>query len=174
MSKKVGVRFIKVSNINVLVGNLNTIWIGKFKLRFNLARFQRGSINGGVKDVEQKQHVRVNVHATSSFSRSFAAAVSNEARPHTIEKNMEDKPAMVIDDNFLLDKNSKLIWWVRVRNELWVDFEGIPSSQCKVSVIRARKIIGWNHEFMEQESETSSDSGNEESEKSTPFTDICS
>ncbi|GKA92856.1 RNA-directed DNA polymerase, eukaryota [Tanacetum coccineum] len=228
------VRFIKVSNINVLVGNLNTIWIGKFKLRFNLARFQRGSINGGVKDVEQKQHVRVNVPATSSFSRSFAAAVSNEARPHTIEKNMEDKPAMVIDDDFLLDKNSKLTlvgkvkmfdslpnlriifndegfenviishegiknwfsddqpWTNEFRVEervLWVDVEGIPSVACtnktftkiakrwgellftedpddsKVSVIRARKIIGWNPEFMEQESETSSDSGNEEKDK---------
>ncbi|GJQ94994.1 RNA-directed DNA polymerase, eukaryota [Tanacetum coccineum] len=228
------------------------------------------SINGGVKDVEHKQHVGVNVPDTSSFSRSFAAAVSNEARPYTIVKNIKDKLTMVIDDDCLLDKNSKLTlvgkvktfdsslnlciifndegfenviishegmkkwfsdvqpWMTEFKVEervLWVDVEGIPSVTCtnktftmitkrwgellfikdpddsnlwrkrlcmvtkivdfimesfkiiikgKVSVIRARKIIGWNPEFVEQEYETSSDSGDEESEKSTPFTGICS
>ncbi|PWA17119.1 nucleotide-binding alpha-beta plait domain-containing protein [Artemisia annua] len=116
------VRFTRVSNIDVLVGNLNTIWIRKFKLRFNLARFQRGSINGGAKVVEQKQHVRVNVPATSSFSRSFAAAVSNEARSHKVDKNMEDKPAMVIDDKCMLDKNSKLTLVGKVKK-----FDSLPN-----------------------------------------------
>ncbi|GJW40271.1 RNA-directed DNA polymerase, eukaryota, partial [Tanacetum coccineum] len=258
------VRFTKVSNIEALIGNLNTVWIGKFRLRFNLARFQRGAKYEGVKNVEEKQHVRFNVPASSSFSRSFAAAVSNEARPHKIEKHMEDKPVMVIDDECLSDKNSDLIWWLRylggfwvslefinyhapdcfIKHEgldtwfsvvqpwkndfrvdecvLWVDVEGIPlvawtnktftkvakrwgellftkdsednnlwrKRLCvvtkvkdfimesfkiiikgKLTVIRAREIIGW---IMKEENDISSDSGDEESENSIPHTDICS
>ncbi|GKB40302.1 hypothetical protein Tco_0885244 [Tanacetum coccineum] len=119
------VRFTKVSNIEALIGNLKTVWIGKFRLRFNLARFQRGAKYEGVKNVEEKQHVRFNVPASSSFSRSFAAAVSNEARPHKYEKHMEDKPVMVIDDECLSDKNSDLIWWLRYLGGFWVSLEFI-------------------------------------------------
>nr|GEV16986.1 reverse transcriptase domain, reverse transcriptase zinc-binding domain protein [Tanacetum cinerariifolium] len=74
---------------------------------FPLARFQRGE-NEGVKNVEQKQHVWVNVSVSSSFSRSFAAAVSNDARHHKSEMLMEDKPVMVIDEDCMSDKNFKL------------------------------------------------------------------
>ncbi|GJR57763.1 hypothetical protein Tco_1499925 [Tanacetum coccineum] len=69
--------------------------------------------------------------------------------------------------------------------ELWVDVEGILSvawtnktftkiEKGKVSVIRAREIIVWTPDFMKEEIETSSDNGDEESEKLIPYTDICS
>ncbi|GKG12370.1 hypothetical protein Tco_0346607, partial [Tanacetum coccineum] len=44
----------------------------------------------------------------------------------------------------------------------------------KVSVIRDREIIVWTPDFMKEEIKTSSDNGDEESEKSIPYTDICS
>ncbi|PWA82624.1 hypothetical protein CTI12_AA176520 [Artemisia annua] len=109
------VRFIKVSNIDVLVGNLNTIWIGKFRLRFNLARFQRESKGDGVTDNGQKKYERVNVPATSTFTRSFAAAVSNDSRPYTGGKQIEDKPLMVIDDDCLIDKSFELTLVAKVK-----------------------------------------------------------
>ncbi|PWA38326.1 hypothetical protein CTI12_AA582350 [Artemisia annua] len=43
------VRFARVKNLEVLIGNLNTMWIGKFHLRFNVARFQRGEKFDGVR-----------------------------------------------------------------------------------------------------------------------------
>ncbi|PWA99942.1 hypothetical protein CTI12_AA000690 [Artemisia annua] len=286
------VRFSKVNNIEVLIGNLNTIWIGKFKLWFNVARFQRGAKYVGVKNVEQKQPVRFNASASCSFSHSFAAAVSNGARHKKIEKHMEDKPVLVIDDDCLSDKKFDLMlvakvksfdsipnlgvvfkdegfenvnirylggFWVSLdfmddhardrfkkhvgldtwfsvvqpwKNDfrvdervLWVDVEGIPlvawtnktfmkvakrwgelvfaedsddnnlwrKRLCvvtkvedfimesfkiiikgKVTMVRAREIIGWIPDFMEEEHDTNSDSGDDESEKSIPHTDICS
>ncbi|GKE72984.1 nucleotide-binding alpha-beta plait domain-containing protein, partial [Tanacetum coccineum] len=39
------VRFINVFNVDRLVNNLCTIWVGRFKLHANLARFQRAPSN---------------------------------------------------------------------------------------------------------------------------------
>nr|GEX08793.1 nucleotide-binding alpha-beta plait domain-containing protein [Tanacetum cinerariifolium] len=257
--------FSKVNNIEVLIGNLNTGWIGKFKLQFNVARFQRGAKNNGVKNVEPKQPVRFNVHASCSFSHSFAAAVSNEARHNNIKKYMKDKPVMVIDDDFLSDKkfdhmlvdkaksfdsmpNLGFVFKdegfknvnIRYLGGFWVSFEFLDNQagDCfkkhegldtwfsivqpwkndfrvdklccglmlkefydnilwrkrlcmatkvedfimesfkiiimgKVIVFRAREIIGWIPNYMEEENDTNSDSGYEESEKSVPHTNIC-
>ncbi|GJZ14721.1 nucleotide-binding alpha-beta plait domain-containing protein, partial [Tanacetum coccineum] len=91
------VRFSKVKNLEVLIGNLNTVWIDKFKLRFNIARFQRGEKFDGVKKGEHKQHVRVNVPSCFTFSSSFVAAGSNKARPCSFAKQVEDKPVKSFD-----------------------------------------------------------------------------
>ncbi|GJX55973.1 RNA-directed DNA polymerase, eukaryota [Tanacetum coccineum] len=215
------------------------VWIGKFKLRFNLARFQRGAKNEGVKNVEQKQPVRINVPDSSSFSRSFVAIVSNKARPHKIEKHMEDKPVKLFDSmpnlGVVLKDEGLDTWFSAVqpwKNDfrvdervLWVDVEGIPlvawtnktfmkvakrwgellftkdlddnnlwhKRLCvvtkvedfimesfkiiikgKVTVVRAHEIIGWIPDFMEEENDINSDSGDDESENLVPHTDICS
>ena len=36
------VRFAKEENLELLIGNLNTIWVGRFKLQFNMGKYQRG------------------------------------------------------------------------------------------------------------------------------------
>ncbi|GJY52651.1 RNA-directed DNA polymerase, eukaryota, reverse transcriptase zinc-binding domain protein [Tanacetum coccineum] len=41
------VRFINVFNVDRLVNNLCTIWVGQFKLHANKARFQRATLNKG-------------------------------------------------------------------------------------------------------------------------------
>nr|GEX57913.1 RNA-directed DNA polymerase, eukaryota [Tanacetum cinerariifolium] len=41
------VRFIKTSNVDLLVNNLCTIWIGRFKLNANVVRFNRQPLNKG-------------------------------------------------------------------------------------------------------------------------------
>nr|GEU54925.1 RNA-directed DNA polymerase, eukaryota [Tanacetum cinerariifolium] len=200
-------------------------------------------------------------------ARVSKEAVSNDARPHKVEKHMEDKPVMVIDTDCLFDKNSDLTMVAKVKTVdsmpnlriifndegfknvsirylggFWVslkftdthacdnfkrheDVEGIPSvawtnkaftkiakkmgellftedpddnnlwrkRPCvvtkeedfimgsfkiiikgKVSVIRACEFIGWTPDFKKEETETSSDNGDEESKKSIPYKDICS
>ncbi|GKB88844.1 hypothetical protein Tco_0961116 [Tanacetum coccineum] len=71
------VRFSKVKNIDVLIGNLNTVWI---------------------------------------------AAVSNEARPCSFDKQIEDKPVMVIDDDCLTDKKFDLMLVAKVKS-----FDSMPN-----------------------------------------------
>ncbi|GJU80727.1 RNA-directed DNA polymerase, eukaryota [Tanacetum coccineum] len=75
-----------------------------------------------VKNVEQKQHVRVNVPVSSSFSRFFAAAVSNDVHHHKNEKLMEDKLVIVIDEDCLSDKNSELNLVAKVKT-----FDSMPN-----------------------------------------------
>lgn len=104
-----------MNNIDVLVGNLNTIWIGKFRLRFNLARFQRGSKSEGANDLGQKQHGRVKILVAAGFSQSFAAAVSNNEHSLQVDKNAKDKPVMVIDDDCLIEKNYDLTLVAKIR-----------------------------------------------------------
>nr|GEV95122.1 RNA-directed DNA polymerase, eukaryota [Tanacetum cinerariifolium] len=79
---------------------------------------------------------------------------------------------------FTKDSDDNNLW--RKRLCVVIKFEDIIMESFKIiikgrmTVIRAREIIGWITDFMEEENETSSDSGDEESEKSTPYTDICS
>ncbi|GJV36928.1 nucleotide-binding alpha-beta plait domain-containing protein [Tanacetum coccineum] len=53
------VRFIKFANVDRLVDNLCTIWIGRFKLYANVARFNRPPMNKGY-------HSQANTHVNSS------------------------------------------------------------------------------------------------------------
>ncbi|PWA61613.1 hypothetical protein CTI12_AA371550 [Artemisia annua] len=117
------VRFARVKNLEVLIGNLNTVWIGKFHLRFNVARFQRGEKFDRVRKGDQKQPVRVNVPSgASSFSRSFVAVVSNKAPSGSSAKQVEDKPAMVIDDDCLSDKRFDFVLMAKVKS-----FDSMPN-----------------------------------------------
>ncbi|GKD09224.1 hypothetical protein Tco_1188909, partial [Tanacetum coccineum] len=206
---------------------LEALQLDNFRLRFNLARFQR-------------------------------AAVFNIDRTHKVDKVTEDKPVMVIDDDFLIEKNLELNlvakikafdslpnlrilfndegfdnvtirylggFWVALKfvdahefmveeRVSWVDVEGVPSVawtnktftkfikrwgellcvedpddknlwrkrlcvvtksedfitesfkiiiKGKMSVIIVREIIGWNPEFVQENSESSSDEKSEDS-----------
>ncbi|GJW36369.1 ribonuclease H-like domain-containing protein [Tanacetum coccineum] len=70
----------------------------------------------------KKQHVRVNVPVSSSFSRFFAAPVSNDVHHHKNEKLMEDKLVIVIDEDCLSDKNSELNLVTKVKT-----FDSMPN-----------------------------------------------
>nr|GEV18966.1 hypothetical protein [Tanacetum cinerariifolium] len=111
--------------------------------------------------------------------------VSNEACPYKIDNHMEDKPVMVIDDDCLSDKKYYLILVAKVKS-----FDSMPNLDAafkdegfeninirylggKVTVVRAREIIGWILDFMEEENDINSESGDDESEKWVPHTNIC-
>ncbi|GJW24011.1 hypothetical protein Tco_0037822, partial [Tanacetum coccineum] len=188
-----------VKNLDNLVGNLNTIWIGKFRLRFNIARFQRGAKSEGVTDKRQTQYAKVNIPNTNTFSRSFTAAISNDLLSKQVVKDMEAKVVMVINEECLTDKKFDLTLVAKLKTfetmpnlcvicndegfenitirveerVMWVDVEGTPSVAwthktfakiaSKVSVIRAREIIGWNPDFIKDDNESNIDC--EESEE---------
>nr|GFA68553.1 nucleotide-binding alpha-beta plait domain-containing protein [Tanacetum cinerariifolium] len=49
MGKRLGfVRFIKVFDVERLVNNLCTVWIGRHRIQANVARFQRVSLNNSM------------------------------------------------------------------------------------------------------------------------------
>ncbi|GJU23714.1 retrotransposon protein, putative, ty1-copia subclass [Tanacetum coccineum] len=237
------VRFIKVKSLEVLVGNLNTIWIGKFKLRFNVARFQHGAKNDEVNVKNQTHLPKVHTSHSTNYSKSYVAVVSKELPHKQAGQTFNDKPVMVIGEECFANKNLDFTlvakvnnfdsmpnllvickeegfenltirylggFWVsldfpdsHVRDQfqkhtgilswfsliqpwssefrvedrvIWVDVEGIPfvawthntfkKISSKVSMIRAREIIGWNPEFILDDNISSSEG--EDSE------DICS
>ncbi|GKD91455.1 RNA-directed DNA polymerase, eukaryota, reverse transcriptase zinc-binding domain protein, partial [Tanacetum coccineum] len=97
------VRFIKIFDVDRLVNNVCTIWVGRFKLHANIARFQRPSLN---KNNSQSSHNKGDQSAPKDFykesgenvnSKSYAHVVN--AGPHQFHKK-EDSPAIVLDETY--------------------------------------------------------------------------
>ncbi|GJZ52100.1 nucleotide-binding alpha-beta plait domain-containing protein [Tanacetum coccineum] len=97
------VRFIKIFDVDRLVNNLCTIWVGRFKLHANIARFQRHPLN---KNNSQSSHNKGDQSAPKDFykesgenvnSKSYAHVVN--AGPHQFHKK-EDSPAIVLDETY--------------------------------------------------------------------------
>ncbi|GJY00946.1 hypothetical protein Tco_0359098 [Tanacetum coccineum] len=99
------VGFIKIANVERLVTNLCTIWVGSFRLHANIARFQRKPLNQNTSQTSKKQ---VNKHCQGEvlmekvfnwYAGSFASAVKKGTNLHYEE--VESKPALVLDDSCL-------------------------------------------------------------------------
>ncbi|GKE39998.1 nucleotide-binding alpha-beta plait domain-containing protein, partial [Tanacetum coccineum] len=92
------VRFINVFNEERLVNNLCTVWIDRFKLQANIARFHRAPVNGN--NLHEKKNVRTtnsNLYRNEGVnSKSFASALNSHAHVHT--KLDPPSPAIVLDD----------------------------------------------------------------------------
>ncbi|GJZ24482.1 nucleotide-binding alpha-beta plait domain-containing protein [Tanacetum coccineum] len=99
------VRFIKADNVERLVSNLCTIWVGKFRLHANIARFQRKPLN---RNSSQTYKIQTNKHgqkdvsimkAANGFVGSFAHAVKKRTKSHYEE--VESQRALVLDESCL-------------------------------------------------------------------------
>nr|GEZ53092.1 RNA-directed DNA polymerase, eukaryota, nucleotide-binding alpha-beta plait domain protein [Tanacetum cinerariifolium] len=104
------VRFIKVDNVERLVGNLCTLWIGRKHLQVNVARFERVSIPS--KRVPHKSnHV---AHTPTSFV-SAVKGVSSWPIPLALS------PALVLDDSCMVarDLNNFVMGEVLNGERLW-------------------------------------------------------
>nr|GEV13552.1 RNA-directed DNA polymerase, eukaryota [Tanacetum cinerariifolium] len=84
------VRFIRVEDIDRLIGNLYTIWIGRFHLHANVVRFERAS-----KHVKPSGHTPSNVHGKSG---SYAKAVGGNFPLNVPATPASSTPALVLDD----------------------------------------------------------------------------
>ncbi|GJR83393.1 RNA-directed DNA polymerase, eukaryota [Tanacetum coccineum] len=88
------VRFIKVDNVERLVGNLCTLWIGRKHLQANVARFDRDSIPS--KRVPHKfNHV-------APTPTSFVSAVKGVSSPPI---PLASSPALVLDDSCMVARD---------------------------------------------------------------------
>ncbi|GJZ81656.1 RNA-directed DNA polymerase, eukaryota, nucleotide-binding alpha-beta plait domain protein [Tanacetum coccineum] len=84
------VHFIKVINLERLVDNLCTIWMGKHHLHANVVRFQR----------PHKPNAFVPKGTNSgSVKSSFASVIKEGNKVHASPVNIE--PALILDDSFI-------------------------------------------------------------------------
>ncbi|GJT89290.1 nucleotide-binding alpha-beta plait domain-containing protein [Tanacetum coccineum] len=87
------VRFINVFNVDHLVNNLCTIWVGKHKLHANIIRFQRSS---------KKETSPVAVKTNRPNTKDLGVSNSNSSYVHVVKSNHssmvdESSPALVLD-----------------------------------------------------------------------------
>nr|GEW11558.1 RNA-directed DNA polymerase, eukaryota [Tanacetum cinerariifolium] len=124
------VRFIKVVNVNMLVGNLCTLWIGRMHLQANVVRFERSPL--------QPSRPAPLVRSAKS-APSFASAVKG-----ILATPLSASPAMVLDESCMvahdlerfvvgeikqLSSINNLLMFYQMRVSLtvvWVDVEGVP------------------------------------------------
>ncbi|GKE69367.1 nucleotide-binding alpha-beta plait domain-containing protein [Tanacetum coccineum] len=101
------VRFINVFNVDRLVNNLCTIWVGRFKLHANLARFQRALLKErqipaksiGVEPRGAIKSSRLN-NETMESGKSFVNVVKAS---NTV--GFMDSPPIVLDDECVCSKD---------------------------------------------------------------------
>nr|GEW91414.1 nucleotide-binding alpha-beta plait domain-containing protein [Tanacetum cinerariifolium] len=112
------VRFINVFNVERLVNNLCTIWVGQLKLHANVARFKRDYMKGSGK---------VEKNATDSNNRKFDATPKNVAnnvpgksfasvvQASRMKPSNETPTALVLEDDCLNTKDLTLSLMGRVK-----------------------------------------------------------
>nr|GEX51792.1 RNA-directed DNA polymerase, eukaryota [Tanacetum cinerariifolium] len=154
------VRFIKVDNVERLVGNLCTLWIGRKHLQANVARFERDSIPS-----KRVPHKSNHVAPTPT---SFVSAVKGVS---SLPILLASSPALVLDDscmvardldNFVMGKgevmeledgNEDLFARKRLcikkkhANNILDNFKIIVKG--KVFQIRAKELFVWSPSFKE-------------------------
>ncbi|GKD83161.1 RNA-directed DNA polymerase, eukaryota [Tanacetum coccineum] len=90
------VRFLKVDNMERLIENLCTIWIGRFHLYANPVRFQRESMASFV----QPSKVKIN---SGPVKNSFASVL--KSNDHKGPPSSDSSPAIVMDDSCIVDND---------------------------------------------------------------------
>nr|GFA21240.1 nucleotide-binding alpha-beta plait domain-containing protein [Tanacetum cinerariifolium] len=126
------VRFINVFSPERLVNNLYTVWIGRYKVKANIAQFQRNSsyaannglnkgvnVNGNKTQPVPKESAKGIPKAkyeqsfTSNVKNSYVNIVKNEGIPYAYNSSAE--AVLVLGDECVNDKNFGLSLLGRVR-----------------------------------------------------------
>nr|GEV08213.1 nucleotide-binding alpha-beta plait domain-containing protein [Tanacetum cinerariifolium] len=91
------VRFIKVLDIDCLINNLCTIWVGRNKIHANVVRFQKEPLHKQSNKVNNKGTNNVN-HGAKGMTNSYAHMVKvNQVQ----NVGIEDCPNLVLDETCL-------------------------------------------------------------------------
>ncbi|GJU06708.1 RNA-directed DNA polymerase, eukaryota [Tanacetum coccineum] len=119
------VRFIKVFNLDRLVENLCTIWIGRFHLFANKVRFERPhkpneipNTNSGVLSRNSKSSIPQHSNGQAGSYANIVNGVSSGMQGSTISP----LPALVLDDSCLVDCDMSNHAMGKVK-----DFSSIPN-----------------------------------------------
>ncbi|GJS86195.1 nucleotide-binding alpha-beta plait domain-containing protein [Tanacetum coccineum] len=104
------VRFIKIFDVERSVNNLCTVWVGRFKLHANIARFQRTPLNNESTQVKNKfGENRSNTNdynkekGVKGVANSYVHAV--KGGPQYVNVEIESTPALVLDEECLNSKD---------------------------------------------------------------------
>ncbi|GKB31560.1 RNA-directed DNA polymerase, eukaryota [Tanacetum coccineum] len=142
------VRFLKVDNMERLIENLCTIWIGRFHLHANPVRFQRESMASFV----QPSKVKIN---TGPVKNSFVSVLKSNDHKGS---SSSDSPAIVMDDSCIVDNDLSCSLMEKMLNHeglaswfselciadpsfvnedrlLWISIEDSSSSAKKICVV---------------------------------------
>ncbi|GJY28715.1 DIE2/ALG10 family protein [Tanacetum coccineum] len=102
-SKRFGfVRFIKVFDVERLVGNLCMVWIGSHRIHANVARFHRPKGFNSSRQPNQKGEIRdtsngtIKDNAQTDNASSYAYVVKNRSQENG---ESDSKPVLVLDDS---------------------------------------------------------------------------
>nr|GEY77035.1 RNA-directed DNA polymerase, eukaryota, nucleotide-binding alpha-beta plait domain protein [Tanacetum cinerariifolium] len=151
------VRFIKVDNVDRLVGNLCTLWIGRMHLHANVVRFNRPSNNSPRP-----------IHSARSMDPGVSSFASVLKGTPNYGNNISSGPTMVLDDecvvardldNFVMgevkDFSSISNLLVLLSNEgfhhvklaylggLWVMIQ-LPSTKVKANYMKHVGVASWS------------------------------
>ncbi|GJQ92929.1 nucleotide-binding alpha-beta plait domain-containing protein [Tanacetum coccineum] len=105
------VRFIKINDVDRLVNNLCTVWVGRFKLHANVARFQRNpkvkqsSMAFDYGKYTDKYESGKNGDGTKTKTNSFAQIVRGVQSQTDSQVNI---PTMVLDESCLNKEETSL------------------------------------------------------------------
>nr|GEX87790.1 hypothetical protein [Tanacetum cinerariifolium] len=127
------VRFIKVDNVERLVGNLCTLWIGRKHLKANVACFERDSIPS--KRVPHKSnHV-------SPTPMSFVSAMKGVS---SLPIPLASLPALVLDDSCMVarDLDNFVMGEIVYLGGLWVMIK-LGSAKTKLKFINHTGVASW-------------------------------
>nr|GEZ08682.1 RNA-directed DNA polymerase, eukaryota, nucleotide-binding alpha-beta plait domain protein [Tanacetum cinerariifolium] len=104
------VRFIKVFNLDRLVENLCTIWIGRHHLYANKVRFERpqrsnDSPSNDTFKATDKHGSHLGGRQHSGHNRSYASAVNGGISRVQPTSLISPSPAMVLDDSCIIERD---------------------------------------------------------------------
>ncbi|GKB76387.1 RNA-directed DNA polymerase, eukaryota, nucleotide-binding alpha-beta plait domain protein [Tanacetum coccineum] len=100
------VRFIKVINLDRLVENLHTIWIGRYHLHANVARFQRPN----------KPITSIPRGSNMGSSKDSFASVLKDGFLSPVKEHDSFKPALVLDDSCIKEHDFSLSLMGKVKD----------------------------------------------------------
>nr|GEZ03067.1 hypothetical protein [Tanacetum cinerariifolium] len=132
------VRFVKMTEVDRLIENLCTIWMGRLRLHANFVRFQRPSLNYVRKDVginveKRPSHVKPWSSGFSGEPNSYAFAVKQGKLDKKVEE--ETKPVLVLDESCILERDFSLSLMGKL-----MDFDSISNIK-KVLAVEGFKNI---------------------------------
>nr|GEU64063.1 RNA-directed DNA polymerase, eukaryota [Tanacetum cinerariifolium] len=183
------IRFIKVNNLERLIENLWSIWIGSFHLHANMVHFhreprQKGSFNNSNAD---------QVNGRGSFSKTMPAGNSKGSFASVLKEGVHIQPVtststLVLDDSCLMDRDFSNSLMCQVKNVIAIpnlqvnlSEEGFKSFKLtwrfKVSIkgdvywIHAKELDAWVPKFLSDSDNSSSEDGLYDSEEGSKADD---
>ncbi|GKA64535.1 RNA-directed DNA polymerase, eukaryota [Tanacetum coccineum] len=160
--------FIKVFDVEHLVNNLCTVWIGRHKIHANVARFQRASLNNSSNQFRYNGENGNNINDVSKdkgikgSANSYAHVIKG---PQLVNMKVESNHALVLDESCLnhQDYSHCLIGKEGCfhRKRVCISTTGTSNNfksfkliyQGKAYWVRAKEVPGWVPNFVEQNDE---------------------